>query len=211
MLDGLGAIGEGLHSEREFIFADSLQERARLLAALIQIGDMHSALSCIKKKEIYLAARASAAGTGERSETKSKRLRREMSDEYFNLPFDFASAQGGRNKKVFLYILLLVSLMAACAPTTLPTPPTQIVNVYATPATQPWLADVFACAPRGTAISVINTPTDADISLRLGEPELLVKPAYQIDTEEIVVVMNNARPLSELSMEQVEECLQVRY
>lgn len=36
VLDGLGAIGEGLHSEREFIFADSLQERVTLLAALIQ-------------------------------------------------------------------------------------------------------------------------------------------------------------------------------
>jgi len=36
VLDGLGAIGEGLHSEREFIFADSLQERVRLLAALVQ-------------------------------------------------------------------------------------------------------------------------------------------------------------------------------
>jgi len=36
VLDGLGAIGEGLHSEREFIFTDSLQERARLLAALIR-------------------------------------------------------------------------------------------------------------------------------------------------------------------------------
>ena len=36
VLDGLGAIGSGLHSEREFIFVDSLQERANLLAALIQ-------------------------------------------------------------------------------------------------------------------------------------------------------------------------------
>ncbi len=36
VLDGLGAIGEGLHSEREFIFADSLQERAKLLAALLR-------------------------------------------------------------------------------------------------------------------------------------------------------------------------------
>ena len=36
VLDGLGAIGEGYHSEREFIFADSLEERARLLAALIR-------------------------------------------------------------------------------------------------------------------------------------------------------------------------------
>jgi glutamate carboxypeptidase len=36
VLDGLGAVGEGYHSEREFIFADSLQERTRLLAALIR-------------------------------------------------------------------------------------------------------------------------------------------------------------------------------
>jgi glutamate carboxypeptidase len=36
VLDGLGAIGEGYHSEREFIFAYSLQERARLLAALLR-------------------------------------------------------------------------------------------------------------------------------------------------------------------------------
>ena len=36
VLDGLGAVGDGLHSEREFIFADSLRERVKLLAALIQ-------------------------------------------------------------------------------------------------------------------------------------------------------------------------------
>lgn len=36
VLDGLGAIGEGYHSEREYIFADSLPERARLLASLIR-------------------------------------------------------------------------------------------------------------------------------------------------------------------------------
>ncbi len=36
VLDGIGAVGEGYHSEREFIFADSLQERARLIAALLR-------------------------------------------------------------------------------------------------------------------------------------------------------------------------------
>jgi len=36
VLDGLGAVGEGLHSEREYIFTDSLRERARLLAALLK-------------------------------------------------------------------------------------------------------------------------------------------------------------------------------
>ena len=36
VLDGMGAVGEGYHSEREYIFAASLEERAKLLAALIQ-------------------------------------------------------------------------------------------------------------------------------------------------------------------------------
>ncbi|HRK88692.1 MAG TPA: M20 family metallopeptidase [Anaerolineales bacterium] len=36
VLDGLGAIGEGYHSEREYIFADSIPQRVNLLSALLQ-------------------------------------------------------------------------------------------------------------------------------------------------------------------------------
>jgi glutamate carboxypeptidase len=36
VLDGLGAVGEGYHSEREYIFADSLDERVKLVAALLR-------------------------------------------------------------------------------------------------------------------------------------------------------------------------------
>jgi glutamate carboxypeptidase len=36
VLDGMGAVGEGYHSEREYIFADSLEQKARLIAALIR-------------------------------------------------------------------------------------------------------------------------------------------------------------------------------
>ena len=36
VLDGLGAVGEGYHSDREYIFAESLDERAKLVAALLQ-------------------------------------------------------------------------------------------------------------------------------------------------------------------------------
>jgi glutamate carboxypeptidase len=35
VIDGMGAVGEGYHSEREFMFADSLEERTKLLAALL--------------------------------------------------------------------------------------------------------------------------------------------------------------------------------
>ena len=36
VLDGMGAVGEGYHSEREYIFADSLEQKAKLIAALIR-------------------------------------------------------------------------------------------------------------------------------------------------------------------------------
>lgn len=35
VLDGMGAVGEGYHSDREFIFTSSLEERIKLLAALL--------------------------------------------------------------------------------------------------------------------------------------------------------------------------------
>ncbi len=36
VLDGMGAVGEGLHSEREFIHVDSLEQKRKLLMELIQ-------------------------------------------------------------------------------------------------------------------------------------------------------------------------------
>jgi len=36
VLDGLGAVGEGYHSEREYIFASSLEERVKLITALLR-------------------------------------------------------------------------------------------------------------------------------------------------------------------------------
>jgi glutamate carboxypeptidase len=35
LLDGMGAVGEGGHSDREYIFADSLEQKARLIASLL--------------------------------------------------------------------------------------------------------------------------------------------------------------------------------
>jgi glutamate carboxypeptidase len=36
VLDGMGGVGEGAHSDREYIFANSLDERAKLVAALLK-------------------------------------------------------------------------------------------------------------------------------------------------------------------------------
>ena len=108
-------------------------------------------------------------------------------------------------KFLFVYFLAFIFLITACAPTATPAPETQIINVYTTPAAQPWLADVFACAPFGTVINVASDPASADISLRLGEPDLLTAHPYQIDAEDILVVTPRQSPVQNLTVEGVRE------
>jgi glutamate carboxypeptidase len=36
VLDGMGAVGEGYHSEREYIFAESLEQRAKLVSSILR-------------------------------------------------------------------------------------------------------------------------------------------------------------------------------
>ena len=100
---------------------------------------------------------------------------------------------------------VLALLVVSCAPTATPVPDTQVINVYATPATQPWLPDVFECGPAGTVISVADNPASADISLRLGEPDFLSTPAYQIDAEEILVVTHRQSPVQNMTVEVARE------
>ncbi len=104
-------------------------------------------------------------------------------------------------KRLFLFFLLSAFLIscASSAPTIAP----QLVSVYATPAAQPWLSDLYACAEKlNTAISLSSEAPD--ISLRVGEPETLASPAYQIDEEEILVVVNRESPIQTLTMDEAQ-------
>lgn len=103
----------------------------------------------------------------------------------------------------FFTIWVLIFFTAACAPAATPSPELQIVSIYATPATQPWLADAFACAPPEVVLRVTDSPAEADLALRLGEPELLTMPAYQVGTEEIFVMTHRQSPVQNLTVEGV--------
>lgn len=102
-----------------------------------------------------------------------------------------------------VYFFVIIFFIAACAPVSPSLPVPEIIGVYTTPSTQPWLAEVFACAPPGTAVRVVSSPAQADISLRLGEPEILASPAFQVDTEEILVVTHRQSPAQNMSLEDV--------
>jgi len=110
-------------------------------------------------------------------------------------------------KPCFLFIALLLStFLGACAtPTTqVPTSTPQIINVYATSSTRPWLEKVFDCAPENVIVRIADNNAEADISLRLGEPEFVTPAMYQIDTEEILVVTHRQSPVQNMSLQQVQ-------
>ncbi len=99
--------------------------------------------------------------------------------------------------------LLSSFLLFSCIPPT-QTSQTQIVRVYASSAAQPWLTELYTCAA-GVEVVLIVNPDAPDIYLRLGEPEILVSAAYQIDEEEILVVTPRESPVQNLTLEEVQE------
>jgi hypothetical protein len=99
-------------------------------------------------------------------------------------------------------LLLATILIAACAPDVSTTTP-QTVTVYSTSAAEPWLAELYECTA-GTPV-ILSRGADADaaqIVLRLGEPEDLDSPAFQIGVEQLLIVTHRASPVQELNLEE---------
>jgi len=101
-------------------------------------------------------------------------------------------------------IAFLLLWITACAPTPTAAPVSQ-ADVYASAAADPWLTEAFACASDSNLVlNVIHDPAQADLVLRIGEPAALSTPAFQIDTEEILVVTHRESPLQNMTLEQVQ-------
>ncbi|MFZ5911235.1 MAG: hypothetical protein ACOYYU_14580 [Chloroflexota bacterium] len=105
-----------------------------------------------------------------------------------------------RSLKLKQVLSAVLFLLAGCGHV-VPAVETQTLDVYATPAAQPWLADVYACAPEGIALRVVDSPDQADLAIRLGEPDLWPAPVYRIGSEEILVAAHPASPLQDLTLE----------
>lgn len=102
-------------------------------------------------------------------------------------------------------MLGLAACLAACAPPA-STPAAVRLNVYAPPSASPWLDEAFDCAEgRGAVLSVTNDPAKADLQLRIGEPPGLASPAFQIDTEELLIVTHRESPVQNLTLEAARE------
>ena len=93
-------------------------------------------------------------------------------------------------------------LLFSCVAPTQPTQ-TEIVTVYASSAAQPWMSDLFACANDLSVVLSVSTESP-EIILRVGEPEMLVSSAYQIDEEEILIVTHRESTVQNLSLEEAQ-------
>lgn len=101
-------------------------------------------------------------------------------------------------------IAFMLLWIAACAPMPTAAPVSQ-ADIYASAAAGPWLTDAFTCAADSNLVlNVVHDPAQADLVLRVGEPVALSTPAFQIDTEEILVVTHRESPLQNMTLEQVQ-------
>ena len=104
-------------------------------------------------------------------------------------------------RRIFLFSLTLFSILITSCSTSTPQPTPEVFSVYSSSSATPWLADLYDCADSVAVIRLSNSPSDADILLRVGEPRQLSGFAYQIDEEEILIVTHRQSPVQNLTFE----------
>jgi len=107
-------------------------------------------------------------------------------------------------RKILLLPLILFSLFGFSCSTGTPQVSTpEVVSVYASYAAEPWLSELYECAPTSPVLSRVDDASVAEIVLRVGEPKILTSFAYQIDVEEILVVTHRQSPLNNMTVDAV--------
>ena len=107
-------------------------------------------------------------------------------------------------RKTILGVLILAwPFISSCSANT-PSVTTQVVSVYSTSAAEPWLHELYDCAGTSSILSRVDDPASADIALRVGEPKPLSSFAYQIDSEDILIVTQRQSPVQNLTLEEAQ-------
>lgn len=104
--------------------------------------------------------------------------------------------------RVFLLLALAVAL-SACGPASASVTP-RLLNVFVTSAAYPRVGELYDCAPPSLVIAQ-SDPASAELMLRLGEPAPLLTPAFQVGTEDILVVVHPQAGVGSLTLDQVRQ------
>jgi hypothetical protein len=106
------------------------------------------------------------------------------------------------------YLLLVCILISSCN-STKPITSEEPLIVHYTASTKPWLADVYACSNLNAVraeerAADLMDPQSYDLAIRIGLPDNLVPPAFEIGSEDIVVILNLENPINNLTTDQVQ-------
>ena len=110
-------------------------------------------------------------------------------------------------KRTFAFLILAGSLLPSCNSAT-PTVPLEPITVQYTTAAAPWLAGLYDCAGANVVTAEQRAadfldPQSVNLAIRIGQPANLTSPAYQIGSEDILVILNPQNPINALTAEQV--------
>ncbi|MCX6069120.1 MAG: hypothetical protein NT121_25820 [Chloroflexi bacterium] len=108
------------------------------------------------------------------------------------------------------YLIVFLLFLTACAAPAFTPPAAEtgtaaapLLTVYASAAAQPWLSEVYSCAEKQSVVMRLSeTESSADLRLRIGEPENLTLPVYQIDSEELLIVTHRESPIQNLTADE---------
>jgi ABC-type phosphate transport system substrate-binding protein len=110
-------------------------------------------------------------------------------------------------KSACAFLIVASLLLASCTATT-PTATAEPLSIQYTEASVPWLAEVYDCAGAETvraeqlAANLFDLQA-ADVAIRIGQPDDVNGSAFQIDSEDILVIVNPQNPARNLTVEQV--------
>jgi hypothetical protein len=98
--------------------------------------------------------------------------------------------------------LILISLLLSGCGTPTPQATPLLINAYVTSTASPWVSDLYNCVSPSAVIN-LSAPDSADLIVQIGEPENLTTPAFQISTEELLVIVHPQIGISSLTLDQV--------
>jgi hypothetical protein len=110
------------------------------------------------------------------------------------------------NKFLRFTLFGFLLLGTACTPAT-PTPALEPIQVQYSFAAQPWLVNLNKCAGKNVLAvelraAVFQDLRSVNLILRVGQPDNISTPAYQIGTDDLLVIVNNKNPINQLTVDQ---------
>jgi hypothetical protein len=105
--------------------------------------------------------------------------------------------------------LLVAYFLIAASCTYLPPSTTPVtIRVQYSYATQPWLQTLYNCAGKNVVAAEMRAakfqdPQSVELVMRTGQPDYLNIPAYQIGTDDLLVIVNPQNPVDHLTADQV--------